>query len=267
MDMKNKFFTCAVVAASVLCTSVAYAGPVSNYYVSVNSNTIKVVNGNSVVNSWQTANSGEWAVNVYGDVRTNPAGQNAGHGSQYSLAGIYSGVTYQEEVANYQDTDDSTTDGAYNYTVSYSTGDVIRTDRTFQNAHSLFNSGSSSLGITYDETNNSLWIMSFEGATIRDYSMSGNLLSSFTTNTTGTGGLALDHADQTLWFVNHAGNIEQYSKTGTYLQTGINVGYVLGGEFDFAEANANANVPEPSSIALLGLGFLGMSLLRRKSKA
>lgn len=265
--MKNKFLTCCAVAASLLWTSVAYAGPVSNYYVSVGGTQIKVVNGDNVVNSWNTVNGGEWSVNVYGDVRTNPAGQNAGSGSQYSLAGAYTGVTYQEEVSGYQDTDDSTTDGTYNYTVSYTSGDVIRTDRVFQNAQSLFNTAIGSLGITYDETNNSLWIMSFAGTSIRNYGMNGNLLNSFAIKNGGTGALALDHADQTLWFANSAGFIEQYSKTGTYLQTGIQVGYALGGEFDFAEARPNANVPEPSAIALLGLGFLGMAFLRRKNKA
>lgn len=256
----------ASAAALLLAAGAASAGPVGSYYASLSGARIAVVQGNAMVNSWAAQNGCEWSINVYNDVRTNPAGNGCGAGAKYTLGGSYTGVNYAEEVSGYQDTDDSTTDGQYNYTVSYATGAVIRTDRDFLGATTLFNAGSSSLGITYDETDNSLWIIGFSSNVLRHYSMTGTLLNSLTLSSNVTGGLALDHLDQTLWMVDTSGTMVQFSKTGQFLQSGLTIGYTLGAEFDFATANTG-RLPEPATLGLLGVALAGAGLARRKAKS
>jgi PEP-CTERM motif len=135
----------------------------------------------------------------------------------------------------------------------------------------LFNLGVTSLlGITYDQTNNSLWISSFGStSTVSDYSLSGTLLSKFNVSPTDLSCLALDPADNTLWMGSQSneGTFYQYSKGGQLLSTVTYAALAnqntLGGEFNLTPTT----VPEPSSLALCGLaGIVGLAITRVRRK-
>ena len=131
---------------------------------------------------------------------------------------------------------DGTSDGNQNYTVEYlsvtdaglSTPNVIATDLNWQNPVALFSIPGAHaldyLGIAYDPTNDSLWLSGYNTDVIADYSLTGTLLSSFST---GTGAqsifaLGLDPADETLWFsLDQTNMLYQYSRSGVLLQNGL----------------------------------------------
>jgi hypothetical protein len=259
--------------AFAIAPTVAVAGPLSPYYVTAGDqghNYILQGNTATLFNQANAANGGEYAIAVTDTVRTlgnGNAGQH-GLGSQYTLAGVYTGVNYTypaslSATAFY----DGTSDGRSNYSVDFLTGAVYRLNADWTSPSILFNlSRSGLIGITYDTTNNSLWISAFSGNTISNYSLTGALLSTFNATQSTLSCLALDSADNTLWVGSQStlGTFYQYSKTGVLLSTVTYAALVnqntLGGEFSVGA------VPEPSAIALLGLGgALGLGLLRRRT--
>jgi hypothetical protein len=161
---------------------------------------------------------------------------------------------------------DSTSDGSHNYLMDYGTGTVYLTARDFANPVALFNTGAYDMGITYDRANNSLWMSGWGNNAVTDYSLSGTVLSSFSTGQIYNGALALDPADHTLWLVDDESNtanvglLEQYSTAGALLSTGPYVAGAQGGEFDLAPTT-----PEPGTLIMFGSGILGLAgVLRRK---
>lgn len=111
----------------------------------------------TVVNSWTAAvASRSYPIAVSGDIRT--TGYASGEtGALYNLSGVYQGTNYS--LPSTPDTfSDGTTDGTYNYAVSWYNGDVYRFSRTWTNPTRLFTAGKAEGGITYDSSNNSLWL-------------------------------------------------------------------------------------------------------------
>ena len=147
---------------------------------------------------------------------------------------------------------------------------MLTTSTTWGGSGSLlFNTGQTDdLGITYDATNNSLWIQNYDSGVITDYTLGGGVITSFATvggfNNDGYAAtaLALD-VDHTLWFADYgAGTIEHYTTSGTHLGSTSydGLGYVLGGEI------AAANVPEPASLTLFGIGAVGIVVGARQRR-
>jgi hypothetical protein len=186
-------------------------------------------------------------------------------GREYDLNGNLLSGQYPN--TGFVDCYDGATDGRRNWTIAHNDFDknfaVIAADADWGNAQVAFVPGNRSSGITYDPTDNSLWITNNVGGSdrVQHYDLNGNLLGEFAIGYISGGGygIALDYADNTLWIPGAfatAGRLYQYDKQGNLLQTvtvqGLNTN-TLGAEFQ---------IPEPSCLILLALG--GPAIVRRR---
>ena len=253
-------------AAVVLSTTTAArAGPERPLFVTSatehgGKSEVLVLQGDSVVRSWTTRHGKELGIAVVGTVRT--LGQlNTDVGAEYTFDGTPTGADYP---SSFPPTPlvqflDGTTDGVHNYAFDFTNGDAYRFDRDWSNPVKLFSLDPSAgrIGISYDGTNNSLWLAGTDGR-IEDHAMDGKLLSSFGTNHSARA-LALDAITSTLW-VQDGLNVlrfDQYTKTGVLLGgtafTGLATKNPLGGEFPFVlmgDADQNGRVDFPDLLSL-----------------
>jgi len=215
--------------------------------------------------SFATGNNIDICIAVSGDVRTMGYGATTS-GSRFNLAGgPLSGGPYTNNIVNSQ-LHDGTTDGKFNYSVNFTTGDVLEFDRNWATPVVLFNVSGSLPGagwITMNPTDGSFWLSQWGGPdVVHHVSHTGTLLGSFNSGVSNCAGLALDPADGTLWMGDWANpfTLHQFSQAGALLQSSS---YTLSGawygmEFELAPA------PEPASVMLIGIGAVALMRRRRR---
>jgi len=198
---------------------------------------------------------------VYGDVRTH--GYSGGDtGSRYDLAANpLVGGPYINTIPLSQ-LHDGTSDGNYNYSVNYTTGDVLRFDRNWASPTVLFNATANIPGagwITMDVSNGSFWISQWGGPDlVAHFTSTGTLLGTFNSGVLGSVGLAFDPVDGTLWMGDSNFKLHQYNQLGTPLQTSS---YAVQGSWYGMEFNTQS-VPEPSSMFFAAIVVAGVAAWR-----
>ena len=210
------------------------------------------------VTSYPTADLLGIDIAVYGDVRT-MGYSDTDTGDKYDLAASpLVGGPYTNNIANSQ-LHDGTSDGNYNYSVNYTTGDVLQFDRDWANPVVLFStigSLSDAGWITMDVGDGSFWISQWGGPdVVAHFTSAGALLGTFNSGITASVGLALDPADGTLWMGDSSFVLHQFSQSGTLLQS---TPYTLQGSWYGMEFDTTP-VPEPSTFVLAACGIIGLA--------
>ncbi len=212
---------------------------ISEYYVMAGDQaTFHVIQGGVLLRSWSpapgTANY-QYPIAVTTTLRT--MGANAGEiGAEYDLAGNDLTTRYTHPVGPGRCWDGAT-DGLSHYAID-SGGLVFRFDQSWSNPVQLFDAGSIG-SVTYDPTNNSLWVGQFSTMIVTEYSLTGTVLRSFSTGHNSNMALAHDNADGTLWLHDRTtqGTFEQWSKAGALLAriavAGMSGQNALGGEMPY----------------------------------
>jgi len=250
------------------------AGPFSEYYVS-QFGQIAVLQGDEVVRTWlpQTGTSGAFAIAVRDTVETFSTVP-GGLGAEYSLSGTPTETTYRNTAPATQFFDGAT-DGSSNYAWDFSNGAVYRFSAEWSNPEVLFTLGTddgSRIGITFDRSNDTLWLSGWSGTVgtlVENRALDGSLLASFSTGHPMNTGLALDPADDTLWLLDRGSLVEpeglrfeQFSKSGTLLQSvrypSLRRVNTHGGEFQI--------ISEPATevLAYLAIPFFLIAATRRR---
>jgi hypothetical protein len=271
----RSLFALALVGLIAACprTAQAQTGPLDALYLTAGDQSTNIIIQGTSMTTFSQAGLGngtgnEYAIAVGSTVRTLSNGNapsGFGTGAEYTLGGTFTGTTYAYPGPG--SFYDGTRDANLNYSADFRSGNIYSFNTDWSNPTLLFNSGiTQSLGITYDSKDNSLWVASFLSNSVSEFSMSGTLLTSFAVTGPGVGFVAYDAGDGSLWFGSrNTATLFQYDTSGNLLQSATYAPLasfnVLGGEF------ALQAVPEPSSMALAGIGALGagiFALVRRR---
>jgi hypothetical protein len=267
-------------AAAILSFCLAPAGRAGVLYVSgfdtivPGQTTIKALDtaSGTVTASWAAINAAELPFAVGSTVRTFSRDSGFGAGSEYTLNGTPSGISYPPLSPGFGFVllTDGTRDATHNYAVDGIAGNVYSFDRSWGGASLLFTlpspAGALWTGISYDATNNSLWAADFLNSVIADFALDGTPLSSFATSALFPSGLALDPSNHTLWTANGLGpGLDQYATNGTHLNTlnsaGIDSLGISGMEF------APVATPEPAVFGLAGFGLAALIVLKIRASS
>ncbi|MBL1217343.1 MAG: hypothetical protein D8M59_07585 [Planctomycetes bacterium] len=155
-------------------------------------------------------------------------------GAEYDLAGNPTGTLYHFD-NNGQMVFDAGFDGTNVYTVDFATqGEVWVWDKDYTNGRFLFRADHENhpvYGITWDGNNQTLWTCGWGDGRVRQWDMSGELVSEFSVGfDSALAALAWDPAGDTLWLNNTSINEnQQYDKAGNLLMT-YQCGAYSGGE-------------------------------------
>ncbi len=187
--------------------------------------------------AWSQLSHAEGALVVVEDhVRTTAHAPLSGPGREYTLDGTATGVTFQAAIDVY----DAGTDGEHIYAWRWSNAQLVRYTLEWTDPEVVFSLPLSPysqayMGITFDPGTESVWLSSWYTASfsrLDNYSMSGELLGSIDLDGGHGAGLALDHADGTLWFYDWSdGRYEQYATDGEFLGTMEGMTRIYGAEF------------------------------------
>ncbi|MCH7792753.1 MAG: hypothetical protein IID31_10805 [Planctomycetes bacterium] len=235
-----RFRIAALIAGSLALGGFANsaAAQVSEYIVfSGDQSTFSVIQDGQLIRSWGVAvNSARYQYPLAINQTIRTMGANEGDdGAEYDLFGGDLGSRYTHPIGQSRCWD-GTTSGTENFAID-SGGTVARYDSNWTSPIILFDAGGIG-AVTYDPTNDSLWVSQFSGTTtVVEYDMRGTVLRSINVGHERNMALALDHADGTLWLHDRGqrGTFEQWTKGGVLLTRRSIVGMegqnALAGEF------------------------------------
>ncbi len=261
----------ATVLVATLATGALAVGPTSTLYVTnyleLAGNTITgldLIQGASI-SSYPTSYQLGINIAVYGDVRT-MGYSDTNQGERFDLsASPLAGGPYTNNIVASQ-LHDGTSDGNYNFTVDYTTGDVLQFDRDWTNPVVVFNATADlpdAGWITMNAGDGSFWISQWGGPDlVAHFTATGTLLGSFNSGVVGSVGLALDPIDGTLWMGDSTFTLHQFSQGGAPLQS---VPYAVQGSWYGMEFDTTP-VPEPPGLMLAGVAIAGFGAWRMFTK-
>lgn len=260
-----KKILCAALVGSFAAGSAVAAGNSTPYYIfnGDGQTGYEILNGN-VVNTFSTFGIG-YPVAITNTIWLGD--RDNGGAKEYNLNGTATGNT-SAGGARISQLLDGTTDGKgtnYGATCCASQNVVTSANADWSNQQVLFNIPVEAAGIAYDSKNGHLYISTLRsGGLLLEYDLAGNLLNRYVIDR-DIAGLAYEQATDTLWgygaFPFGDLNLYQFSTTGAILEHDVvagSFGNPLGGEM------AVSAVPEPGTLALLGIGALAM-VRRRKA--